>query len=104
MKRLALIAVSMVAFAGPACADFAAGETAFDRGDFAAAHKEWLPLAEQGDAEAQKKLGYLYRYGHGVPKDGVEAAKWYRMAAVQGDVVAQFTLGLIVRRQNKWAC
>ena len=31
--------------------------------------------------------------GKGIPKDGVEAAKWYRLAAEQGHVDAQFKLG-----------
>ena len=31
--------------------------------------------------------------GRGVPKDDAEAARWYRMAAEQGDAKAQFNLG-----------
>ena len=33
--------------------------------------------AEQGNAEAQIKLGDMYLEGEGVPKDNVEAAKWH---------------------------
>lgn len=40
--------------------------------------------AEQGDATAQFALGVMYATGLGVPNDFVEAAKWYRLAAVQG--------------------
>jgi hypothetical protein len=32
--------------------DFARGEAAFKKGDYAAALKEWRPLAEKGDAKA----------------------------------------------------
>lgn len=46
-------------------------------------------LAEQGDVEAQKKLGFTYRFG---PGDGAEAVKWYRLAAEQGDAEAQTSL------------
>ena len=33
--------------------------------------------------------------GQGVPKNGAEAAKWYRLAAEQGHVDAQNNLGLM---------
>jgi TPR repeat protein/sugar lactone lactonase YvrE len=49
--------------------------------------------AEQGDAEAQKKLGNSYFYGESVQKDIVEAVKWWRKAAEQGYADAQFNLG-----------
>ena len=46
--------------------------------------KEWRQAAEQGDAEAQNNMGFIYGTGNGVPKDYVEAVKWYRKAAEQG--------------------
>lgn len=49
--------------------------------------------AEQGDAIAQFGLGMLYEIGRGVPKDFVEAVKWYRKSAVQGYANAQSNLG-----------
>ena len=52
-------------------------------------------LAEQGDADAQAKLGRMYTTGEGVPQDYVEAAKWWRKAAEQGDAHAQYGLGLM---------
>jgi len=45
--------------------------------------------AELGDAEAQNTLGSMYYKGLGVPQDFAKAMKWYRMAAEQGDDVAQ---------------
>ena len=45
--------------------------------------------AEAGDAEAQSNLGVMYEKGEGVPKDYVEAVKWYRKAAEQGDAYGQ---------------
>ena len=50
-------------------------------------------LAEQGNAEAQHKLGEYYDYGLGVPKDDKEAVRWYRLAAEQRHVPAQSKLG-----------
>ena len=43
--------------------DFNKGLTAAQNGDFATALKEWKPLAEQGDADAQYNLGVMYRDG-----------------------------------------
>jgi len=47
------------------------------------AFRELLPLAEQGDAAAQHKLGVMYYSGEGVPQDKAEGLKWYRKAAKQ---------------------
>ncbi|KAB2645301.1 MAG: SEL1-like repeat protein, partial [Verrucomicrobia bacterium] len=41
--------------------------------------------AKQGDADAQFNLGVCYESGNGVAKDYVEAVKWYRKAAEQGN-------------------
>ena len=49
-----------------------------------------LKKAEQGNAEAQFKLGEMYRFGNkGVSKDSAEAVKWYEKAAEQGNLFAQ---------------
>jgi hypothetical protein len=50
-------------------------------------------LAEQGRADDQFQLGYMYENGKGVARDDVQAVKWYRMAAEQGNAEAQFSLG-----------
>ena len=52
-----------------------------------------VDAAEQGDAEAQYKLGFMYEGSDSVPEDYAEAAKWYRKAAEQGHVEAQYGLG-----------
>ena len=54
-----------------------------------------LKAAEQGDAEAQANLGFMYANGEGVPQDDVEAVKWYRKAADQGYAKAQHMLGFM---------
>ncbi|MDQ6699454.1 MAG: metallophosphoesterase [Acidobacteriota bacterium] len=76
-------------------ADFQAGLTAYQKGDFASALKEWQPLADKGAAEAQYNLGLLYAKGQGVQQDSAQAANWYRKAAEQGFVEAEFNLGLL---------
>ena len=47
-------------------------------------------LAEQGDAQAQYRLGYSYHYGQGVPLNNDEALRWYRKAADQGNAAAEY--------------
>ena len=49
--------------------------------------------AEQGNAPAQRALGFSYANGQGVPQSEAEAVKWWRKAAEQGDAYAQFNLG-----------
>ena len=73
-------------------ADFQKGVDAYKRGDYATALREWKPLAEQGDADAQTLLGVMYRKGLGVPQDDKTAVKWYKLAAEQGYATAQFIL------------
>jgi hypothetical protein len=51
--------------------------------------------AEQGLAEAQDNLGYMYFLGKGVARDLVQAARWSRKAAEQGAAWAQFRIGLM---------
>ena len=58
---------------------------------------KWIrKSAEQGDADAQIRLGQMYRRGFGdLPPDYKEAVKWYRKAAEQGNADAQNTLGVM---------
>jgi TPR repeat protein len=66
---------------------------AYSTGNYAKAYAEWLPLARQGNADAQHNLGLMYRNGHGVPQNYAEAVRWYRLAADQGNAIAQSNLG-----------
>ena len=91
-----LLAVGVwVALSEMAWAGFDEGLAAAQRGDYATALIEWQPLAKQGDADAQYNLGVMYRRGDGVPKNAVEAVRWYRLAANQGVAQAQYNLGLM---------
>ena len=56
--------------------------------------KKLRKAAEQGDDCAQFCLGVEYYLGENVPKDHVEAVKWYLKAAEQGNDDAQFTLAI----------
>jgi hypothetical protein len=50
-------------------------------------------FAEQGDARAENNLGLMYRAGHGLQRNDVDAVNWYRKAADQGYAPAQCDLG-----------
>ena len=76
-------------------ADFATGEKCYKAKDYACALKEWQFLADQGDAQAQTRLGRLYHWGEGVEKNYEEALKWYRKAANQGHAAAQHFVGVM---------
>ena len=76
-----------------AAADYESGYAAYWRGDYWTAYREWRPLAEQGDAQAQYNLGMMYESGKGVPGDSAEAVKWYRRSAERGYLEAQLRLG-----------
>ena len=96
IQKLAMI--FLLCWVGEAWAGFEEGEEAYLQEDFAAALSEWRPLAEGGNAEAQNMLGYMYRYGQGVPQDFEQARLWYRRAADLGNARAQNNLGAIYRQ------
>lgn len=72
-------------------------QQAFNAQDYAAALAAWRPLAEEGVAEAQYGLGFLYESGWGVDQSYDEAFRWYNRAAQQGHVKAQYNLGVLYR-------
>lgn len=73
------------------------GVDAWQAGNYGAAVKEWRPLAEQGDADAQFNLGQAYKLGRGVPAQDLQAALgWYRKAAQQRHPGAEALVGLIL--------
>ena len=63
--------------------------------DYIAARSNFVTAANAGDVEAARYLGIIYLRGKGVAKDRVEAAKWLRMAAAGGDVMAKRNLELL---------
>jgi len=57
------------------------GAIAYNQGDYETAFRLYAPLAEQGVAEAQFRLGLLYAEGRGVPQNINEAVKLLDEAA-----------------------
>jgi TPR repeat protein len=93
---LAIMAHAVPANAGP----FEDGVVAYQRGDYAIALQLLRPLAEQGKALAQNKLGLMYRDSQGVPQDYAAAYMWLTLAAAQGDQNAQKTRDSLARRMT----
>ncbi len=102
---LALVAALCAGFTlgltAPAWAGLDEGMAAYNRGDYATALREWRPLAEQGVAEAQSRLGFMYTFGEGVSQDHAEAVKWFRKAAEQGHADAQYRLGFAYQYSSR---
>lgn len=68
-------------------------------------HKKGVELyfkaAKLGNKLAQAKLGFLYAVGNDVlPKDYVQAYKWFSLAEKQGDKEAANALGIITKRMS----
>lgn len=87
------VATALLAVSSVQAASLAAGEAAYERGDYATALREWQPLAQRGNAEAQNALGVMYENGEGVAPSNARALAWYRKAAAQGHAEAQNNLG-----------
>ncbi len=95
LRAVVVLVPTLVLSAPVLAADFQAGLDAAERVDYAAALKEWRPLAEQGNTDAQYNLGVLYNHGWGAAQNYAASAKWYRLAAEQGHADAQYNLGVL---------
>ena len=69
------------------------GKAALDSKDYAEAVRWFRKAANQGNADAQDNLGWLYEHGRGVAQDYAEAMRWFRKAADQGDADGQGNIG-----------
>jgi TPR repeat protein len=69
------------------------GGIEYKKGDYATALRLLLPLANEGEPSAQYNIGLMYDKGQSVVQDCSAAMSWYRKAADQGHVLAQFALG-----------
>ena len=86
MKHLSIILAFLITLCSPVAGqDFYKGLVAYEANDFAAALKEFTPLAEAGNAYAQSMLGIMYEYGNSVLQDNVMAHMWYNIASANGN-------------------
>ena len=66
---------------------------AYDRAETGASFEVWMPLAMDGDANAQLIVGELAERGKNGAADYDLAKLWYERAADQGNAAAMFNLG-----------
>ena len=69
------------------------GLNAYQKGDYPAALKHLISLANSGNAAAQLQLGTMNELGQGVPPNAQRAVAQYRQAAELGNAEAQYRLG-----------
>ena len=95
---MTLIGVLLLAPANAAWADFRAGLSAYNKGDYETAVKEWQGPAEKGHIQALNGMGFLYMNGRGVAKDNARALGYFLIAAKTG-----FRPRAVQRRAAVWA-
>ena len=96
--RAVRIFTVIVAFAHPTSGfanPFEAGLNAMEREHYATAFRAWKGLAEDGEAEAQNNIAYLYERGYGVKQSYTRAIEWYKKAAAQKSPEAIYNLGML---------
>ena len=76
------------------------GINAFMGFRFDEAVKLLLPLAEQGEVEAQKLMARLYFSGNGVEKNLEKYQHWLNQAAAQGDRQSKAKLKRLTKRHE----
>lgn len=57
----------------------------------------FYPKAQQGDSEAQRRIGLCYLFGTGIERDAREGREWIAKAAVNENTEAQYDMGVIYR-------
>ncbi|MDB3966611.1 sel1 repeat family protein, partial [Porticoccaceae bacterium] len=67
----------------------------------AEAVKWYRKAAEQGDANAQYNLGFMYYNGEGIPENHVGAYVWWSMAKTQGHKGAKGNLEILKPQMTK---
>ncbi len=56
---------------------------------------KFLVRAEAGDAESQNVVGFMLFFGEGVPRNRLDAHRWFHRAATQGSVRAERNLAVM---------
>jgi len=88
-----LLILSVVSLQPVMAQSYEEGRKAYINGEYKKAFKILSSLANDGDSEAQKMLGIMYDYGHGVKADSEKALSWYLRSAEQGHPAVQYQVG-----------
>jgi TPR repeat protein len=104
LSRMLLIALTCVTL--QACTNartaenLQLGKMTFNNGDFKQAFRQLLPLASEGNADAEYAVGYMYYYGYGVAEDSDTGIFWMQKAADKGNSSAKKALETIRTNKN----
>ncbi len=80
--------------------DFQDADDAYDRKDYKEVVRLFLPLAEQGDAQAQFNLGKMYAEGTGVQQDYALAHMWWNISGSNGHKSAVKNRYIVEKRMS----
>lgn len=84
-RMVALTVAAALMLSGTAAfADYDAAVRAMESGNYREALSGLNNAAEQGNVDAQRRLGEMYRQGQGTVADPVQAIKWLTLAYVNG--------------------
>ena len=95
--RLLIATLVAAASVTAAAQDLDAARAAYEREDYDTAFKLYSPAANKANAEAQYRLGLMYKFGWGTERDLKVAANWLRRAADQQHAEAQAELGVLYK-------
>ena len=93
-----LTSILFLAIAMNAYADLESGVTAYNKGDYDTARKEFNAAADSKDPMGLHLLASLYYQGHGVEKDLGRAVELFTEAAEKGYKGSQANLGLMYQK------
>ena len=71
------------------------GKMSFASGDYHDAFHQLLPLASEGNVDAEYAVGYMYYYGYGVTRDSESGIFWMKKAADKQNQPAIKALSMI---------
>lgn len=93
--RAVLALLILLLFLISGCGDNDDPKVLFEQGKYEKAYDLWMPLANDGDAEAQNYIGIHHYLGLGKNRDYRLAKQWFEKAATNGFADAQYNLGVM---------
>ena len=91
-----VLCVLTASLATPAAAgDVSDAINAMKAGNYAEAYCVLKPYAEDGDADAQYNIGWMYLNGYGLMMNDKLALEWWQRAADQGHIDATFSIAML---------
>jgi len=91
MKKLLLMLTIVLSLQAD---NFEKGLDAYEDENFDRAISYWIPLAKEGNVQAQTSMAMMYEDGEGVAQSSDKALYWYQKAANQGDIDSQLILAM----------